>query len=72
MTLKEEVTEIWSILKTFSKGMEDFNKKLDTILAYHTLRAEIEEIVEEKVKEELKELGFGEPKDFANHSKFIA
>lgn len=71
MTIKSEVKEIWDIIGRITDAMESFDEKLNTILAYHTLRAEIADIVAHEVKQQLDSLGIKKNKEFTNHSKSV-
>ena len=60
----KEIKAIWRAIAKITEGV-------NSILAYNTLRAEIEEIVEQKVEKELKALGFRKSEDFVDNSKTV-
>lgn len=71
MTVRQEIDEIWSILKTFSKGIEDLEKKLDQIIAFQSLQGQIQEMVEQRVEAEFKSLGLEKAKELDDDSRTV-
>lgn len=70
--IEKEIKSLWSALKTLTEALDNFNKKLDQIIAFQSLQGQIQEMVEDKIEQRLKALGLEESKDFTNYSKFIA